>query len=127
MRSASGFASWRITVSTESDRDDLARIAYRGEEGAWEHHVALAKQVPDSISADIVKDVMAFVDAVLAAGWRKVGEDQVVVRRTTTKMCQAVLQVAAKSRASYMRDQVTNALDDVTAALADPAGANGGE
>jgi hypothetical protein len=118
-------------MPTDSDRDSLARIIFTVTEYAswqtWEQ------------TSDGLRDwCRAKADEAMAKGWRKVGADQVVVSRETAEIARRNTRLM---RAGYQRPQpeetkwagilppteLDKAIDELEAALADPAGANGGE
>jgi hypothetical protein len=94
-------------MPSESNRDDLARIIFTAKPEAryqtWEH-------TSDGIRAWC----RAKADDAMAAGWRKVGVDQVMVSRKDAVV------VAHEPRYSAEFDGARSYL---RAALADPAGA----
>jgi hypothetical protein len=104
-------------MPTESDRDDLARIIQTVTKDAhW--------QTWDQTSDGIRAWCRAKADEAMAAGWRKVGAGVVVVSRGDL---QALLTAYCDPNIDEWPEEEGDIAERVAAALADPAGANGGE
>jgi hypothetical protein len=95
-------------MPTDSDRDSLAQIIYTAKPEAryqtWEH-----------TSDGIRRWCRAKADDAMAAGWRKVGAQDVVVPKWIVDEARFVIR-----RDNDLRVQYTHVLDTFDAALADP-------
>jgi hypothetical protein len=107
-------------MATDSDRDDLARIIFTVTEYAswqsWE------------MTSDGWRNLCrAKADEAMAKGWRKVGAEQVVVRRTDAMLAAKLLRKENQTWCGNYGVECGEMADRIVSALADPAGANGGE